>query len=97
MTAENKVRRRGAWLFSDEPVYRYITVRGPVMVAWCGECGAAYDWTAERLGQPCPAPPAEGCQGRLVKRVGHFCLECVSRPFLPHGAVRPHIQAFHGQ
>ena len=97
MAAENKIRRRGAWVEGSDLVYRYIRVSGPAAVAWCGDCGATFSLAAERLDQPCPQRPTAGCRGYLVKRVGHYCEDCGDKPFLPKGYIRPHIQAFHGQ
>ena len=97
MAAENKIRRRGAWLFGEEPVYRYIRVKGPVVVAWCSSHQSWFDPAEQDIGKPCPARREGECNSILAKRVGHLCLECEEQPIILRGGLRAHINAYHGQ
>ena len=101
-TEKTRVKRRGAWTGGDgrwDPPfeYRYIRVKGPVVVAWCASHECWFDPGEAAIGLPCPARREGECNSVLVKRVGHLCLECVEEPLIRRGGLRAHISAYHGQ
>lgn len=99
-TEKTRVRRRGGWTNipgGDPPyAYRYIRVKGPVVVAWCSSHQSWFDPAAAAIGKPCPARREGECNSVLVKRVGHICMECFEEPIILRGGLRAHINAYHG-